>query len=201
MKYWMALVGSHMGEIVCITLVSLIGIVLVGVIAFGIGRDFGVSHPYLKTYSTVAGVILAIWGMIRWNEWSVDNKEKIKEDVEKMGKLLKEQAEILESVKMPPAKEPWIRDEPWIKKTEKGFETNNTRIIANLSNQVEHFQTLSWHLESEKNAALEEANKYKDLYEKLIFSQKLVVDSLTRENEDLKERLSRGGTNAIMDLE
>lgn len=86
------------------------------------------------------------------------------------------------------------------KNTKVAFE-NSFEQLTSISNSAAHYKKLSSVLEKEKNKANEEANKYKDLYERLLFSQKVLVEQLTRENEQLKDALSKISRNAIEDLE
>jgi hypothetical protein len=203
MILWMALIGKHMGNILewmfaCFLIGG--GLSLIGLM---IGECMKIPWRGPIFYVNLAGIIFAliVYGMHKWWQWGEDNADRIKGQVARMEEILKKDAEILkiaqadtqtqiaqtiQTVQMPP---------------KKGYESDNIKMINSLSNQAAHYENLSKELEKEKNAALELVSKYKDLYDRSLFSAKLAVDALTKENEDLKEQVARGGVNAITDLE
>jgi hypothetical protein len=211
-KYWMAWVGNHMGEIVgMITIIG--GVVgLLGLFGYSIGEAFG--HPAVGATLFPIFIIGGVTGLIVWHNWAEENSIQLKnrlieleearsKDIEEsIGAMLRRQrgemlvenhGDIVTSASFTPSIDVFADEDV---KDVKEI-ADNARKVKVLSNSVEYFSSLARNEEKEKNAALEEAEKYKDLYERLLESHKI----LGRENEDLKVRLEKSSINAISDLE
>lgn len=179
-KYWMAFIGNHMGDIA-------VGGIIFGFIFWflgGIGSkicgELGISNYYVGVYLFPLIVIGLIFGLINWHTWAETNSIRLKD---RLMELERSETRAMLTMLRKQKEEMLAEDRP------------ASRPCA------EYYVSLAKKETELKNDALKEAEEYKDLYERLLYGHQLAVGSLTKENDDLKARLNSADVNAITDLE
>jgi len=202
-KFSVAWVGKNLEEIGAYSLMVILGYGVCFLVIGPIHKEYKLSwlHSHMLVFSGAFGIIALITGINYLKKWGNKNYDKLKKEIDVKKSITDTYFKALAIEGLKP-NEPAVRDEGITKVAleSKLSSEELSRIgaeIVKFSDSAAHYKRLSEVIEQEKNKVLEEAKRYKDLYERLLVTDQI----LSRQNEELKEQLNRNSRNAIEDLE